>query len=316
MLVYSLFLLFALKLRRDPFITIPLFMGLCVAFFYLDRIIRSVTMSGYVVQIIMIFKLAIFFFFLFFEFFDRRNLLKLLVTAGTVSLLSFGIYLGAHMLIFERTDPESYGRREAGMYLLRLGFRFPVLKLKDQAMRSGDPEYLKEYLSYARRNHVDLDYSDEEWERLLFSGSVDTAEMIAGYLRHRVLPLTYDKIIGFAESRSFAIGSHLENAPAFTRLAARYVKGNEADLEKRMRTAGTPFIRWGMSLAGESRSPLFIPFLLEYLTGPDSALAYTAYGALTRITGMDPREKLNLRINDPEAVAVFKDYYVRTRTGF
>ncbi len=30
LVVYSLFLLFVLKLRRDPFVTIPLFLGMCV----------------------------------------------------------------------------------------------------------------------------------------------------------------------------------------------------------------------------------------------------------------------------------------------
>jgi hypothetical protein len=315
LLVYSLFLLFALKLKRDPFITIPLFLGLSVAYFYLDLLVGSISTGGGLIQAIMILKLVIFYFFLFYEFFARRNPFKLLGTALMVGVTSYALFLGSHMLLFDRSSEEGFVRREAGMYLLRLGFKYPVGELKEQVMRSGDPEYVKEFLSYARRYRVELRYSDEEWESLLFSGTIDTAEMIAAHLKQSPLPVGYAKIVDFAEKRSFLIGSHLENAPHFTRLAARYVKGNEADLERRMRTGNPRFARWGVSLAGESRSPLFIPFLLEHLTGTDTAMAQAAYDALTHITGLDPRETMNLKINDPEVVTVFKDFYVRMRTG-
>ncbi|MGV7929484.1 MAG: hypothetical protein AB2L13_11365 [Spirochaetota bacterium] len=313
LVVYSLFLLFVLKLRRDPFVTIPLFLGMCVFYFYLDMAVDSFATGGAIVHVLMIGKFIIFFFFLFVEFFARRNPLKLLGTAIVVSLFAYLLSLGAYRLIFVSSPDLSYQKRESGLQLLRLGFTSPLADLKTQVMRNPDREFFRTLLLFAREYRVDMEFSEKEWESLLFSGSAEMADLISEHVMNRNLPLSYERLIAFALEKSGRSDSGLQNATSFTRIAARYIPGNEPDFKSRIRSSGKEFARWGLAALGELADVENVPFLVEYLANTDFALAEIAYTSLQKITRLDPRANLNRRINDPEVMAVFRDYYLQNR---
>ncbi|MCU0844136.1 MAG: hypothetical protein MUC76_04340 [Spirochaetes bacterium] len=313
LVVYSLFLLFVLKLRRDPFVTIPLFLGMCVIYFYLDMAVDSFAMGGAIFHILMIGKFIIFFFFLFVEFFARRNPLKLLATAVVISVAAYLLSLAAYRIIFVTSQDLSYQKRESGLQLLRLGFTSPLADLKKQVMQNPDQEFFRTLLLFAREYRVDMDFSEEEWESLLFSGSAGMADLISEHVMNRNLQLSYDRLLAFALEKSGRDESGLQNATSFSRFAARYIRGNETDFKLKIRNSGKDFARWGLAALGEIPGVENVPFLVEYLANTDSALAEIAYTSLQKITRLDPRGNLNRRINDPEVMAAFKVYYLQNR---
>ncbi|RPI95672.1 MAG: hypothetical protein EHM32_05210, partial [Spirochaetales bacterium] len=202
LVVYSLFLLFVLKLRRDPFVTIPLFLGMCVVYFYLDMAVDSLAMGGAIFHILMIGKFIIFFFFLFVEFFARRNPLKLLATAVVISVAAYLLSLAAYRIIFVTSQDLSYQKRESGLQLLRLGFTSPLADLKKQVVQNPDQEFFRTLLLFAREYRVDMDFSEEEWESLLFSGSAGMADLISEHVMNRNLQLSYERLLAFALEKS------------------------------------------------------------------------------------------------------------------
>lgn len=313
LVVYSLFLLFILKLRKDPFVTIPLFLGMCVVYFYLDMAVDSLATGGVLVHLMMIAKFIIFFFFLFVEFFARRNPFKLLVTAIVVSMAAYLLSLGSYWIIHSAAPEHSYRKRESGLQLLRMGFTSPLSELKSDVMRNPDKDFFRTVLSYAREYRMDLDFTDEEWENLLFSDSVDMADLISEHIVHRNIPLSYERVVGFALEKSMRAESGLQNATSFGKIAARYVPGNRSDFRQKIAGSGKEFARWGLTVLGEVANPEDVPFLVEFLASTDSALAEVAYTSLRKITGLDPRGALNRRINDPEVMAAFRDYYLQNR---
>ncbi len=316
LMVYSLFLLFVLKIHKGPVFTVPLFLGLCLAYFYLDTALETVLVSGSAAGIAAYLKLLIFFFFLFLEFYVRRNPLKLFATAVAVSLVAFTLLVGANGLVLKWSPARSFQKRESGMRLLRLGFRFPLGAMKREVQSYPDPELLKAVIGYAREYKSGLTFTREEWERLLFSGQVDMADQVSEYMIKKGVDVPYEKIVEYALEKSAAPDSRLESAHHFTRLAALSLRGNEKDFQNRMRGSGKRFTLWAIAVTAEQKNPVFIPLLLEYLTDVDPGLEEAAYIALSRITGEDPKEKLNRRINDTAVVVYFKEYFLRNRKAY
>jgi hypothetical protein len=256
-------------------------------------------------------KFVIFLFFLFVEFFARRNPLKLFATAVVVSMAAYLLSLGAYRLIFATSPALSYQKRESGLELLRLGFTSPLADLKKQVMQNPDEEFFRTILLFAREYRVDMEFSEEEWEGLLFSGSVEMADLISERVLNRNLRLSYERLVAFALEKSGHSDSGLQNAASFTRIVARYIPGNETDFKLKIRNSGREFSRWGLLVLGELADVQNVPFLVEYLASTDSALAEIAYTSLQKITGLDPRSSLNRRINDPEVMTAFAEYHLQ-----
>lgn len=313
LMVYALFLLFVLKLKKDPFFTIPIFLALCVLYFYLDLLIDSVLSGGLALQLMLLLKFVIFFFFIFVEFFVRRRLYKLFSTAAVVSLVFYVFYIGSYKNVFNATTPGSYPNTVSGLHLLRLGFSSPVVQLQEHLKASPDIGVLRSLIVYSKANRVKLLYADSEWEKLMFHGGIEMADMVAEYLHNENIKISYRGIIKFAESVSEAPDAQLENWSNFIKIAAKNIKGNERDFRARLGSGNKKFIQWCIAVAGETSSLEYVPVLLEYLTSIDINLSETAYISLTRITGLDPREKLNRRKNDPAVLMAFKEYYLHNR---
>jgi len=315
LVVYSLFLLFVLKLKKDPFFSIPLFLLLCVLYFYLDLLVDSVVSGGPAVQLMLLLKFIIFFFFLFVEFFVRRRLYKLFGTAVVVSLLVYVSYIGAFRVVFAASEAHSYQKRVSGLQLLKMGFTSPFGQLTDELKKTSDPELLKSLLGYARRYGLSMGLADGEWEKLMFSGGIETADAVAEYILNKNVKISYGALFSYIENVSTDPAVRLQNWGSLIQMAARVVKGNERDFTARLQDDNKAFAQWCIAVAGELNSSRYIPALLGYLTSLDANLSETAYRSLSRITGLDPRERLNRRLNDPEVMLAFKEFYLGRRTG-
>jgi hypothetical protein len=316
LIIYSLFLLLILKINKGPSAKILLFLGASALYFMLDKLLTAVFVYGPAVSLMKTIKLSMFFFLLFNEFFSSAwSLIKKIALSASSGIVIFCLIMGAYFSIYSAGFENPYPKKESGVTILKYGFSFPLGELKKMAVKHSDSSLLRELLVFMKYYNQPADYTNEEWDGLLFAGSVGMTDMISGYLLDRGVRITYDRIVTYALKKSEAQNGKIENATNFIRLSSRYTGANIEDFMRRIPSSNKSFKLWGISVIGEIKDIKSMPFLIEFLTSIDQNLSASAYDALKKISGIDPAEKSNTKINDPEVIAAFKDYYLKNSKG-
>ncbi len=306
-MIYPWLLLIILKLKKKPSITTPLFLSIGLAYGILDKIISSSIDSGTCVSIIKILKLAIFFFFLISEFYNIKRTMVLSVILG---MFIYFLNIASYSAIF-KFGKSPYEIREAGLILLRMGYSFPLQKLKKESIKSADNNLIRKLLFYAHENNIEIDLSNREWEQLLFSGSVNLADTVSKYIINKDIDIACERIIQFAEKKSKNESGNIRKARNFIRLSSKYCVKHEKDLIEKIKGSNNNFKIWGIRILAENRSIQAIPLLLNFLTDIDKSVSDNAYLALKTITGMDPATSLGKNKNDIDTIIIFKKYYLK-----
>ena len=308
-IIYSWLLLIILRLKKKLSITIPLFISILFIYGALDKVIYSVLDSGIAISGIKFFKILIFLFFLIIEFFN--NIPKCTIISLILTLCIFFSNVSIFSVIFKYSEAQSFQSKESGLYLLRMGYTYPLGKLTNLVFKSKDYDLLGKLLSISDRYNIEIKYSKNEWDHLLFSGSVENADVISGYILNKNFDFSYEKIISFAEQQSKNELSSLENATNFILLSSRYFIGHENDFLDRIKKANKKFKLWGMRILAENKSIESIPLLITFTTDIDETIANNSYNALKIITAMDPAATLDKNKNDPDIIEIFKKYYLK-----
>lgn len=307
-ILYAWLLLIILKLKKKPGITILLFISIFTIYGILDKFIGSLMDGGLEISALKLLKIVIFLFFLFSEFF--YDLSKRIVVSSLLSVVIFFSIMSTFALVHKYSDINSFQRKEAGLLLIRMGFTYPLDNLKDEIVKSSDHILLNNVLSLSEGNGIEINYSNEEWEKLLFSGSVDMADIISGYIMNKDIKISYEKIVYYAEQKSKNELSELPNKEKFIKLSSKYILKNEKDFLERIIKTNKTFKLWGMRILTENKSIESITLLLNMLTDIDEAISDMAYNSLKNITGIDPAASLDKKKNDPDTIAIFKKYYL------
>jgi hypothetical protein len=307
-LIYSWMILIILKLKKKPSITIPLFIGLLLVYGALDKVIYSIIDSGAAISGIKLLKIIIFLFFILAEFID--NIIKRIVFSLIASSLIFISVVSSFTLIFKNSE-SSFQNRESGLYLLRMGYTFPLGKLTNSALKSKHYDILEKLFTLSNRYNIEIKYSKKEWEQFLFSGPVEKADIVSGYILNKNLSFTYEKIISYAEQQAKDELSDLENAENFIQLSSPYFIGHEKEFLERMKKSNKKFKLWGMHILEENKSIESMPLLISFTTNIDETIADTAYNTLKIITAMDPVIALDKDKKDPDTIEIFKKYYLK-----
>lgn len=308
-ILYAWLLLIILKLKKKPGITILLFISIFTVYGISDKIIVTLLDGGLEIAALKTLKIAIFLFFLFSEYF--YDLSKRIAVSSMLSVAIFFFIVSTFALVHKYSDFNSFQRKEAGLLLIRMGFTYPLDNLKDEIVKSPDHILFSNVLSLSEGNGIEINYSNEEWEKLLFSGSVDMADIISGYILNKDIKISYEKIIYYAEQKSKNEVSELPNKDKFIKLSSKYILKNEKDFFERTIKANKIFKLWGMRILTENKSTESIPLLLNMLTDIDEAISDMAYNSLKNITGIDPAASLDKKKNDPDTIAIFKKYYLK-----
>ena len=308
-LIYPWLLLVILRLKKKPIITIPLFISLLLIYGSGDKIIYSLIDYSIIISGIKFLKILIFMFFIVFEFINtipKSAIISLIITI-CISITNVSIF----STIFKYSEEKSYQKKETGYILLRMGYTYPLEKLTDIVIKLKNYGLLKNLLSLSEKNDIKLKYSKDEWEQLLFSGSVEKADIISGYIINKNIDLQYEKIISFAELKSKDKQNSPENAKNFILLTSQYLSGHEKNLLNRIKSSNKKFKLWGMQVLAENKSIEAIPLLIVYTTDIDETIAEGAYNALKSITEMDPAAAFDKSKNDPDIIEIFKKYYLK-----
>jgi hypothetical protein len=309
-LIYPWLLLIILTLKKKPSITVPLFLGLLFIYGALDKVIYSTIDIGLAISGIKLFKIFIFLFFLLTEFID--NITKRILFSLIASLLIFLSVIGTFSVILKYSEGSFQGT-ESGLYLLRMGYSYPLEKLKTSVLKSRDYDLLEKLLLLSNQYNIEIKYSKKEWDHLLFSGSVEKADVISKYILNKKFDFSYEKIISYAEQKSKDELSNLENAENFILLSSKYYIGHEKDFLERIKKSNKKFKLWGMRVLSENKSIESMPLLISYITDIDDTIANNAYNTLKIIAAMDPSTALDKNKNDPDTIEIFKKYYLKYR---
>ena len=308
-MIYPWLLLVIFRLKKKSVITIPLFISLLVIYGISDKLIYSLVDYGIVISGIKFFKIFIFMFFIIYEFINtipKRVIISLIITVF-ISIMNVSIFSA----VFKYSEKQSFQKKEAGYVLLRMGYTYPLEELTDLALKSKSHGSLEKLFSLSKQYKIELNYSKNEWENLLFSGSAKKADIISGYIINKNFDFSYEKIISFAEQKTKDVENSPENAKNFILLSARYITGHENDLLDRIKKSNKKFKLWGMQVLAENKSIEAIPLLIAYTTEIDETIADGAYDALKTITEMDPAAAFDKNINDPDIIEIFKKYFLK-----
>ncbi len=307
-IIYSLFLFLILKLKKGPSVTIPLFGVVFVLYFILDKYLYSVSSSGMDISLIKILKMMIFFIVLSYEFYSR--IFISFIYSLVLSSFIFTSIIVQFFAVYKYSPSTAYSKIESGLQLVRFGSVSTMDSLKDLVLKTSDFNLFNKLLLLAMKFNMEIEYNSDEWKNLLFAGPVDMTELISGYIMDKEIDLSYGEIVAFAEKMSLDSNNRLEKAKTFIKISSKNIAGNEDDLIKRVQTSNKTFKLWGMAVLAEYNSIKSIPLLLELLTDVDVNISEGAYMALKKITSLDPKERLNKRINDPDIIIMFKRYYL------
>jgi hypothetical protein len=308
-IIYSWLLLIMLGQKMKPSVKIPIFIAVFILYGVLDWFIFTTINSGIIISFAKILKVIVFLFLLFSEFFADKK--KCIVSSVIIGITFFIFTVGSFFVVFRCSERTSVHSKEAGLILLKMGIPYPLEYLKDTVIKTTDIKLLNDLISFSDEpDDREIKYTDEQWEYLLFSSSNSSTDNISGYLINKKVNLSYDKIINFVEEKSKEKSYSLDKLQNFVKLTARYSKGHD-DLLLRLNKSNRNFKLWAIRILAENKTIEAIPMLLIYLTDIDELLANRAYDALKNITGMDPAAALEKRRNDPETIAIFKEYYFK-----
>ncbi len=313
---YSLLLLLVLKLKKNPGITVPLFIILSVSFYFLDQVAYESIQGGVGILVLRFIKVMILTCFLLIEFFAAKISYAVKGSiAAILSVLMISFSVGMLHLIYVHASRGEYAKIQTGFTLMKYGFAYPMPYLQQEILREPGYQNFARLLEYAEYANTDFTYSAEEWKSLLFAENVQMADLVSRYLLHEQVVISYTQLVRYASEKSESPDEKLEGATNLMRLTARYCDGYETDLMNRIRRGNEHFTLWGLGVIAHHGKIMYMPFLINYLTHIQGIYENAAYGALVSITGKDPAVEYKRQVNDPKTILFFRDYYLQNRNS-
>jgi hypothetical protein len=304
---YSLILFAVLRYRIKPSIAIPLFIGGSIAFYIVDKLIYTNLTAGPAIVFVKLVKLTVLTGALLFEYF-HLNFPQLLVIAIVSAGMLFSGTIGTYIFMYSFVQ-QDHIKKEIQFKLFRWGIPFKINELKQYVLNKRQYKDYQLFILYSSVLNLPLNFTDEEWSKLLFSENIQMADEVASVLLKKSITIPFDTIIDYAYSMSFKQNEKLQSSGHLARLAARFADGNERTIITTFEKGNISLKIWMMSVMGFHKKIIYLPVLLPYCADTNTTLATTAYSTLVQITGKNPSVELGLPTNDPQVLKAFKDFY-------
>jgi len=309
--IYSVILLMILKMKRDPQVSIPVF--LAVSIFYLlvlDKLVYIYFSDGMAVSLIKVMKYSLLFFFLFYEFFYKRKRLSLFAVLGIISgVLIHGAVIGLLLLFVAFQPGDSYVYYHASKRLLKSGYCFHLKDVERSIIEYRYYQPIDEFLKYSKIYNNDIEYSSRDWREIIKNSPPANVDAILQYLSDRSIQLDYKFIINYAIENINKKRGQLNQSENINNYAAQYLDKNREYFFKAIEKENRFVKVWGIKVAGVARDIESMPWLIDKLSSFDAEDSVNAYSALKKITGIDPARRENLQANSPEVIARFRQFY-------
>lgn len=304
---YSLILFAVLRYKIKPSIAIPLFIGGSIAFYIVDKLIYTNITAGPSIIFVKLVKLTLLTGALLFEYFHLHfyQLLAISIVSGGIL---FSGTIGTSIFMYYSVQQEHI-KKEIQFKLLRWGIPFKINELKQYVLTKRQYKDYQLFILYSSALNLPVNFTDEEWGKLLFSEDIQMADEVASVLLKKSIPIPFNTIIDYAYSMSFKQSEKLQSCSHLARLAARFADGNEKTIITTFEKGNISLKIWMLSVMGFHKKILYIPVLLPYCADTNTTLATTAYSTLVQITGKNFSVEFSLPTNDPQVLKAFKDFY-------
>ncbi|MGB4268330.1 MAG: hypothetical protein WBK20_04035 [Spirochaetota bacterium] len=307
---YSLILFVVLRYKIKPSIAIPLFVCGSVAFYFVDKLIYTNIIAGPGIVFVKLLKLSVLTGVLLFEYF-HLNFPQLILIAIATGCLLFSGAIGTYIFLYSTVKHEHI-KKEIQFKLLRYGIPFRINELKQYVLTKRQYKDYQLLIMYSSALDLPVNFTDEEWSKLLFSENIQMADEVASILLKKSITIPFHSIIDYAYTISFKQNEQLQSAGHLARLAARFADGNEKTIISMFEKGNVSLKIWVMSVMGFHKKIIYLPVLLPYCADTNTTLATTAYSTLVQITGKNPSAEHNLPTNDPQVLKAFKDFYFQS----
>jgi len=315
-LMYSVVLMIVLKIKKDPRISVPVFLGCSALYFMIYKVVYHSSPSGTAVSLTKLFYLIIVVFVLTIEYYyNRKNILRLTfisLFAGCIFYVSaIGIYYG----LFNCSKYGTYRHYQSGLILLRMGYEFPLTELKQVVLDKPAQRLVHGYIVYSRGFNRKIDFNRDEWEYLFKKCPLAEASFIMEYIVEKNIKLEYLWLKDFIRKDLYASGNKLLHSASFIAYMSQYYRENKKDFLEGLGNEDLEFRLWKIDLIGASGDFGSVPDLTDMLTDMDAGVSARAYSSLKKITGIDPSENSKRMINSPVVIQKFKEFYQNYNRG-
>lgn len=306
---YALSFFVALKLRKHPFLTGSLFLGLAFSYYVFDHEFYNYYKMGYEISIYKITKMVILFLVPGYDY--AEGLWKKIILLVTAAILAMSMYF-INLWVYYANVKDGYFNHPFSHYssdkLFKFGFTFHLDNLKAYSLKTANISAIDSCYRYLSYNEMKFNFSSKQWTDLLeLSGN---SPIIINKISNYVL---YDsktvnsKTISYIYYNIFRNDSEILNYDNFIRLYSLSVEDTtflreEIDSSPKYKKI---FIIRVFGYSGKLEA---VPVLLKYLVSTDRTISAEAYNSLVYITGLDPNSN-KFKKNAVTTYEIFKDYY-------
>jgi hypothetical protein len=309
-IIYSLILMIILKIEKSLKGTIPLFFFFGVTYFIIYSIVYSLYPDGYPTSILKVLNFTIVFFSLFFEFFYKRiKLLKLFFLTIILSLLFHSMVVGIYYSFYRFSKEGSYSQVESSLFLLHMGYSFPLKKLNKVMGSKSDSTLIPDIIHFSEKYKADIKLSREEWDRLFLDGDLVMGKALSEYFLKNNIKVSFESINRLAARHSVLSGKKFVNCKSIIKYAAKNFPEKRERFFFHYKTENIFYKKWVFKVIKEAGDIESVPWLLEKLTDIDREISLAAYEVLKKITGEDPAGELKVKENNPDVIIHFRKWF-------
>ncbi len=305
-IVYSAILLMILRINLHPRITIPFFILAIIAYMVFDTYVVSIASVGVPAAIVKNIKYFIVFFALIIEFFFAKRLIvkSIIISIGlTISL--FVIVVSLYLLIFFASADGSQAKDKSAQYLLRIGFKTPILYMRSMALTKRSTQYISSFLQYSSYYKIKNNFSDNEVKILLAGANLASGNQLIGNVLSKRSLLKYKDLDLWLKKR-LKTKQHLGYLKHITDYASIQIK-NKKNLELGPLKGNKFYILWRMDVIRESNCIKEISKIVPFLSSPDDDLSQKSYEVIRSLLNIDYSEEMNLPANHPIVINAVRD---------
>jgi len=112
----------------------------------------------------------------------KRRIFKSALSSIFVSIAIYFCIFGVFYSLYRFSPAGSYNHIKSSQVMLKMGYAFPLKGVRNVVLEEPQSDLLYDVLFYSEQYDFDMEYTVDEWEKLMFSGPLKTANKIAGYL--------------------------------------------------------------------------------------------------------------------------------------
>jgi len=317
LIIYSVMLLFVLKIRKNPFIATIIFFALAVFYSEGNDRFYSYVFAGPEIAIYKTFKMAVFFILITWDFNKTpfkifQSVLISLVLAVLITGGIIRIYYTQYLI----SDINSSLKIESGLKLAKIGHPVALEYLYDNMTDTGNIDLFQKVVKLYKIYNKEFSMTKDNWNKLIFNNPVELSDKAAEDMVKEGIEINANNLIALAENESDKGNRLLISSGNIIRLTALNLSGREDYLKSKIENSKNEiFIIWGIKVLGETENCRSSLFLIKYLDSTKKEISDVAYQSLKSLTGISPVEEKNFHQNSPENIKEFKKFYLTKCKG-